>query len=132
MGKCMTLFNTENVEVDYPETDNSYRNGILISSDGYFKVTVNKPFAGFFVKIMIDHYNVDTPFSLAVQVPSNAAIYTMGHTYNVFTKVSGTTVIIRQGMNNMFYFQASSTDDSVFGLSSVRRAVKGSHHGHHH
>ena len=96
------------------------------------KVTVNNPVAGYFLQITIYNDDYVQRGNLAVQVPSNAAIYIMGRTFNTFTKVSGTTVTIQPDRNIMFYFQARSTDDSVFSLSRIPRAVKGSHHGRHH
>ena len=127
----MSQFNTDDVEVDWPESGNSYRNGKMISYDSR-KVTVNNPYAGFFAHITIENDDYLNRDNLAVQVPSNAAIYIMGRTFNTFTKVSGTTVTIQPDRNIMFYFQARSTDDSVFILSRASRAVKGSHHGLHH
>ena len=126
----MSLFNTDDVEVDWPETGDSYRNGKMISYTPQ-RVTVNNPYAGFFTHITIQNDDFLNRDNLAVQVPSNAAVYIMGRTFNSFTKVSGTTVTIQPDRSIMFYFQARTTEDSVFGLSRVPRAVKGSHHGRH-
>ena len=57
----------------------------------------------------------------------------MGLNLGQFTKVSGTTVTISPDRTVIFYFQAQSTQDSVFSLSRAKRvAVKGHHHHHHH
>ena len=61
MYQCMRLFNDDDVEVDWPDTGSSFRNGKRISYDST-KVTVENSVPGLFLHITIendDHYSYD-------------------------------------------------------------------------
>ena len=93
MSQCAALFALQETDIYWPQNGQVSISGKTITYTAE-KITVNKPNPGMYFHMTINNDDYINRNRVAVQVPTNAAIYTAGTTFTSFTKVSGKTVTI--------------------------------------